>query len=97
MLRICLASVLLVCAVSPALAQNGRNQVIASECQELETQARDDTANAGASHPRTSAARSKYAAPAGTPAGSRGGGGDDDTPLQVRVPKWHSFLPGMFR
>lgn len=30
--------------------------------------------------------------------GSGGGGGSDDEVLQrLRAPKWHSFLPGMFR
>lgn len=28
---------------------------------------------------------------------STGGGGDDDVLPRLRAPKWHSFLPGMFR
>jgi len=28
---------------------------------------------------------------------STGGGGDDDMLPRLRAPKWHSFLPGMFR
>ena len=28
---------------------------------------------------------------------SGGGGGDDDVLQRLRAPKWHSFLPGMFR
>lgn len=28
---------------------------------------------------------------------STGGGGDDDVIPRLRAPKWHSFLPGMFR
>lgn len=28
---------------------------------------------------------------------SAGGGGDDDVLPRLRAPKWHSFLPGMFR
>ena len=26
-----------------------------------------------------------------------GGGGDDDELPRIRAPKWHSYLPGMFR
>ena len=32
-----------------------------------------------------------------SPASSTGGGGDDDVLPRLRAPKWHSFLPGMFR
>ncbi len=36
--------------------------------------------------------------PATTPATTQGGGGDGDVLLpRMRMPKWHSFLPGMFR
>ena len=35
--------------------------------------------------------------PSVNPAGSTGGGGDDDVLPRLRAPKWHSFLPGMFR
>ena len=28
---------------------------------------------------------------------SGGGGGEDDVLQRLRAPKWHSFLPGMFR
>lgn len=35
--------------------------------------------------------------PASAPATSTGGGGDDDVLQRLRAPKWHSFLPGMFR
>ncbi|RXR06628.1 hypothetical protein [Pseudoxanthomonas composti] len=97
MLRASLASVLLLCAIAPALAQTGRS-LPSGSCEDLETQATDDARRAGASHPASSAARSKYSAPSATPAaaGSRGGGSDDDA-LRLRAPKWHSFLPGMFR
>jgi hypothetical protein len=97
MLRTCLFSVLVSCAVAPALAQNGRNAA-AGACPELEAQSGDEAARAGASHARATAARSKYAAPAASPGPTRGGGGsDDDAALRLRAPKWHSFLPGMFR
>ena len=36
--------------------------------------------------------------PAASSATSTGGGGSDDDVLQrIRAPKWHSYLPGMFR
>jgi len=36
--------------------------------------------------------------PAPAPAATTtGGGGDDDVLQRIRAPKWHSFLPGMFR
>ncbi|HEY0335118.1 MAG TPA: hypothetical protein VGC74_15655 [Stenotrophomonas sp.] len=37
--------------------------------------------------------------PAHRPAGAASGGGEDSELLQPRgrMPKWHSFLPGMFR
>lgn len=35
--------------------------------------------------------------PSATNGTSTGGGGDDDVLPRLRAPKWHSFLPGMFR
>lgn len=35
--------------------------------------------------------------PVPAPTSSTGGGGDDDVLQRMRAPKWHSFLPGMFR
>lgn len=35
--------------------------------------------------------------PVPAPAASTGGGGEDDVLQRMRAPKWHSFLPGMFR
>jgi hypothetical protein len=94
MLRISLA-LLLTCASAHALAQNGRNAAPnPGACQETEAVARDEAAQAGASHPKASATRNKYAKPAS--AASGGGGGDDSMP-RARGSKWHSFLPGMFR
>ena len=52
---------------------------------------------------RTPSARSAAAAvpvtnkAAPAPAASAGGGGEDDVLPRLRAPKWHSFLPGMFR
>lgn len=94
MLRACLAIVLMTCSVSPVLAQNGRDVAPAA-----------DTAGNAARGPgnNAAAAPSKPAAPANyghtaIPAASQGGGGsEDDTVMRMRVPKWNSFLPGMFR
>lgn len=93
MLRISLA-LFLICASAQVLAQNGRNAAAnAGACQETETMARDEATQAGAAHPKASAARSKYARPASSPTG---GGGGENMP-RTRGAKWHSFLPGMFR
>lgn len=35
--------------------------------------------------------------PVTPPSSSVGGGGEDDVLQRLRAPKWHSFLPGMFR
>jgi len=97
MLRISLA-LLLICASAHALAQNGRGAPPnPGACQETEAVARDDAAQTGASHPKATAARNKYAKPASASPGGGGGGGDDDGLQRVRGSKWHSFLPGMFR
>lgn len=93
MLRACLAVVLMTCAVSPVLAQNGR--AVVSTAATPESGARSNEATASTANDK--------AAPAGayghgtTPATSQGGGGDDESVLRMRVPKWNSFLPGMFR
>lgn len=92
MLRACLAAVLLTCAVSPVLAQNGRSD--ASVSGTTDPAGRGTSASTPQDKP-TSA--SGYARPT-TPATSQGGGGsDEDAVLRMRVPKWNSFLPGMFR
>lgn len=93
MLRACLAVVLMSCIVSPVLAQNGRAAPSAPGANDSPTRA----ANAGTVAPQDKpAAAGGYARPA-TPGTSQGGGGDDDAVMRMRVPKWNSFLPGMFR
>jgi len=72
---------------SAALASDGRGDCVYSS-GEAE---RSPTA-------RTSAAAVPSAAkPAASQATSSGGGGDDDVLQRLRAPRWHSFLPGMFR
>ena len=46
-------------------------------------------------HTPRAAQQSVPAAPAST--GSGGGGNEDDLMERIRAPRWHSFLPGMFR
>jgi hypothetical protein len=43
------------------------------------------------------AARAPAVKPSAASGTSSGGGGDDDVLPRLRAPKWHSFLPGMFR
>jgi hypothetical protein len=43
------------------------------------------------------AARAPAVKPSASNGTSTGGGGDDDVLPRLRAPKWHSFLPGMFR
>lgn len=47
--------------------------------------------------PAPSAAAPSAVKPSSSGGGSTGGGGDDDVLPRLRAPKWHSFLPGMFR
>lgn len=97
LLRTVLA-LLLTCACAQAMAQNGRNAAPdPSACPETETLTREDAAPTSASHPKATATRSKYAKPAAAANRSIGGGGDDEALPRPRAPKWHSFLPGMFR
>jgi hypothetical protein len=91
MLRACLALLLLTCAVSPVLAQNGRGENAASAAS-----GRGTGTSPGAPQAKPASANG-YVHPA-APATSQGGGGsDEETVLRMRVPKWNSFLPGMFR
>lgn len=95
MLRTCLA-LFMVFACAQATAQNARaTSATAGACQDAETIAREEVAQAGTADPKTAAARGKYAKPTtNTPSGS---GGSDESLPRLRGSKWHSFLPGMFR
>jgi hypothetical protein len=55
-----------------------------------------DAERAPPSTPTTSSAPAAVK-PSASGTGSAGGGGDDDVLPRLRAPKWHSFLPGMFR
>lgn len=104
--------VLLTCACVPALAQNGRAQLSgnATACQEIADKTVENALpgdGVSRADKTAVAVRNKYALPATTtssnpiPATSRGGGDDGDATSPAlprpRSPKWHSFLPGMFR
>lgn len=39
----------------------------------------------------------RYTRPAVEQTGHGGGGSEDDLMQRMRAPRWHSFLPGMFR
>ncbi len=72
---------------SDALTHQGRGGCVYSTAEAERT--------APANPPVNSAPSSNK--PSVSPAGSTGGGGDDDVLPRLRAPKWHSFLPGMFR
>lgn len=101
--------VLLSCACLPALAQNGRASLTGNStaCQDIADKTADATLTANDNDRSKAIIRNKYtpATPAlpnaSSPATTRGGGGDGDVNAPAlprpRGPKWHSFLPGMFR
>ncbi len=72
---------------SAALASDGRGDCVYTSGDTDRT----PTARAAA------AAVPSPAKPAASQATSSGGGGDDDVLKGLRAPRWHSFLPGMFR
>ncbi|QDI05339.1 hypothetical protein E4A48_18140 [Xanthomonas cerealis pv. cerealis] len=70
---------------SEALASKQRNDCVYTDATDADAvQARP------ASTARPASAAAKPAAPSG-------GGSDSDLVPRLRMPKWHSFLPGMFR
>ena len=88
----CLAHCLILLTVplfanaAPALASEGRGDCVYST---PDAERPPSARSAAAAVPTTPK-------PAPVPA-STGGGGDDDVLQRLRAPKWHSFLPGMFR
>ncbi len=96
MVRLCLA-LLLICACAVVSAREVHLQTPNGEtgtCPEPETSA---TTAAPKAAPAPAPARS--AKPAGKQAAASGttqGGGGDAT-VRSQGPRWHSFLPGMFR
>ncbi|TKR29612.1 hypothetical protein FCE95_15930 [Luteimonas gilva] len=94
MVRLSLA-LLLLCACTSVSARNIGLQSPNGEsgsCPEVETQAAETPApktNAGHTTARTK--------PAAKPAPAAQGGGGGETAPRSQGPRWHSFLPGMFR
>ncbi|WP_256775198.1 MULTISPECIES: hypothetical protein [unclassified Stenotrophomonas] len=72
---------------SDALTSTGRGGCVYSPAES------ERTAPAAAPAARAPAAKPSAASGAST----GGGGSDDDVLPRLRAPKWHSFLPGMFR
>jgi hypothetical protein len=96
MLRACLAVLLLTCAVSPVLAQNGRGDVSAPGTADATGRNAGTADPAPQDKPASASGDVRPATPA-TSQGGGGGGGDEDAVMRMRVPKWNSLLPGMFR
>lgn len=70
-----------------ALANRQRNECVCADATDA------DPAQA---HPASTAHAPASTAKPAVPGGS-GGGSDSDLVPRLRMPKWHSFLPGMFR
>lgn len=92
MVRLSLA-LLLLCACTSVSARNVALQSPNGEtgtCPEVENQAVETPA------PKAKHANAR-AKPAAKPAPASQGGGGDATTSRGQGPRWHSFLPGMFR
>lgn len=89
----CLILLLSPCAV--ALADDTFSQSQRGACVYA------DSKEAGAAAPITARTPARSAAAAPRPQrsseNSGGGGSDEDLMQRMRAPRWHSFLPGMFR
>jgi len=77
--------------------------VLANAATAMASEGRGDCVYSTPDAERPPNARSAAAAvptapkPVPAQATTSGGGGDDDVLQRLRAPKWHSFLPGMFR
>lgn len=89
-IAICL---ILLCASPLAFGRDARPSGEVGDC-------RDSVITVPSPAPATakrSASAVHKARPTATTAHTTGGGGGDDAGGVPRVPRWHSFLPGMFR
>jgi len=78
-------------ASAPAALDASRGACVSSNGDAASQRAPPATASAATTKPTP-------VRPAASSATSTGGGGSDDDVLQrIRAPKWHSYLPGMFR
>ncbi|WP_369941152.1 hypothetical protein [Xanthomonas medicagonis] len=73
---------------SNALASKQRNDCVYTDATD---------AGATQAHPTAAARPPGSAKPATAAPSGNGGGGDGDLVPRLHMPKWHSFLPGMFR
>jgi hypothetical protein len=88
------ACLLLVCVSATAAPRDIRMQGANGDggrCPEVAAAAAEANATSGKAHPAATAPapRTKVAKPASAR-------GESDTP-RISAPRWHSFLPGMFR
>ena len=90
-----LLSVALLCASGQLMAMESRHMDPdgSGSCPENTTASNDTTDDADADAAAPPARRTQKAKPAATPRASNGGGGGN----RSSAPRWHSFLPGMFR
>ena len=89
-----LLSIALLCASGQLLATESRqmDQDAGSTCPENTVAGTDATDELDADAAAAPARRTQKAKPAPTPRASNGGGSNRSS-----TPRWHSFLPGMFR
>ncbi|HWI23413.1 MAG TPA: hypothetical protein VNS59_00645 [Lysobacter sp.] len=86
------ACLLLVCVSATAAPRDIRMQGANGDggrCPEVAAAAAEANATSGKAHPASPAPRTKVAKPASAR-------GESETP-RISAPRWHSFLPGMFR
>lgn len=90
-----LLSVALLCASGQALATETRHMDPdgSGTCPESTTASSDATDLVDPDAAAAPARRTQKAKPTATPRASNGGGGGN----RNSTPRWHSFLPGMFR
>jgi hypothetical protein len=86
---ICLMLLLLSATSAAAVARNSPGENEPCTGTDSAAQALDPAATAAAARPATAGKESRPA--------THGGGDSDMGMPRVRAPKWHSFLPGMFR
>ena len=89
-----LLSLVLLCASGQVLATESRQMdaVGSASCPETTAASNDVADEVDADAAAAPARRTQKTKPAPTPRASNGGGGGSRS-----TPRWHSFLPGMFR
>jgi hypothetical protein len=85
----------LLCASPLAFARDALPPGANGDCRDSVITVPSPAAQAPAKRPASVAARKPK--PAAATVHTTGGGGGDEGGGMPRVPRWHSFLPGMFR